>query len=224
MLFNVDGFHNYDISEYSKYWLWKPIDLIKYMVVSWRMSGSEFSKEVIGENFQQCQYYKNWGKSHTQLPNEILGKLKYNGVKIFFIICDPRDAVTHIINHDGDIHYHPDDFSEYANKYINELVFLDENIQIIIDLLKYFQTNFGNNLIVLRYEDAINNRKKFLKQVGSFLNTEPFYVDDDEKYHSPICKKISVYPQKFNNEYILNVYKSKKYEEKLNFLKKWGYV
>jgi len=223
MIIRTPQYLNYDmVLKHS--WFWKPIELTKYLIVSWRMSGSEFSKEVIAENFPQCQNYRSWGKSHGYLPDDILRTLKNIRTKIFFIICDPRDAITHILNHDNGAHYHPDDYPDHINQNRNELIFLDENLKIIINLLEYYQSNFGKNLIVLRYEDAVNNQEYFLKQVGQFLYTEPLYVNDKEKYNNPIYKKIGVYPPTFNNNVIKRCYENSLYAKKKEFFKKWGYL
>ena len=56
--------------EYKKdAWLGQPIESNKFLLVSWRMSGSEFCKELIRENYPETTPLNNWAKSHIILDD-----------------------------------------------------------------------------------------------------------------------------------------------------------
>lgn len=207
----------WDIIESPDYWFMNNIYDTKYLLVSWRMSGSEFSKEFIWENFPSTKNV-NWGKTHIILPNKIVNILKSQKTKVFFIFCDPRDAATHILKHDEGMHYYKKDFSEEANKNTHSNVFLRENVMIIEGLMDFYSKNFKENLIMLKYEDALYNKPHFLKQVSDFLNMDALNVNGNEKYKSKIYKKTHVFQHEFNPT-ILNLH----YRTNIDFYKKWGY-
>ena len=54
----------------------RPVSENKLLLVSWRMSGSEFSKELIRENFPELAPNKMWCKSHVILNDELVEELK----------------------------------------------------------------------------------------------------------------------------------------------------
>jgi hypothetical protein len=195
----------------------KPIHETKYLLVSWRMSGSEFVKELIRENFPECINRDHWGKTHIPLPDEMLYIMKSINVKVFFIICDPRDSSTHINYHENGIHKNCGDYTQYAYHNPKSLEFLNENIEITIKLINFYKTHF-NNFIVLKYEDAIYNQQFLLKKVSDFLKLKPLNIDDNRKYKSIIYKHVGVFDKYFDIKILNDHYN--KYEF---FYRKHGY-
>lgn len=205
---------NWDIIE-SDFFLFTPIENTKFFLVSWRMSGSEFIRELIRENFPSTHDIRTWGKSHVIPPKKYQNILKTNRPKIIFTIADPRDVAAHIKHFEYGAHYHSRDGFTNIN---NDSIFLYENLKKITNLMTYYSKTFGGNTIILRYEDAVKHRKKFLNQVSRFLGEKPLNVDDKIKYSSTIHKPIGVYPKYFTPQ-IIRFHSQKN----ANFYQKWGY-
>ena len=75
----------------------RPASDNKLLLVSWRMSGSEFSKELIRENFPELAPNKLWCKSHVILNDELVEELKKEAnTKVFVIITDPREIAMNV--------------------------------------------------------------------------------------------------------------------------------
>ena len=55
-------------------WVGSPIELNKFLLVSWRMGGSEFCKELIRENYPETTPINHWAKSHIILDDELSAK------------------------------------------------------------------------------------------------------------------------------------------------------
>jgi hypothetical protein len=205
---------NWDVYE-QDFWLFKPIEKTEFLLVSWRMSGSEFIRELIRENFPSTNNIRKWGKSHTILPNNYKRIFKKTQTKIIFTIADPRDVAAHIKTYENGIHFHTgDNFTDIEN----ETLFLYENLKKIANLLSYYYNTFKDNIIILKYEDAINDRNKFLRRVSNFLKEKPLNVDNKQKYDSPIHKPIGIYHKHFKVNSI-------NFHTKQNeiFYKKWKY-
>jgi hypothetical protein len=205
---------NWDINE-TDFWLFKPVEHTKFMLVSWRMCGSEFIRESIRENFPSTENIRTWGKTHVIPPRKYQKIIKNTRPKIIFCIADPRDVAAHIktFGNGGHIH-HRDSFTDINN----ETIFLNENLKKITNLMTYYSKTFSRDMIILRYEDAVKNRRKFLNQVSKFLGEKPLNVDDREKYLSPMYKQIGVYRNVFSE-------KGLSYHKRANnsFYNKWGY-
>lgn len=213
------------INEDGKYfidrnlWLKHPIQNLKYLLVSWRLSGSEFARQLIRENFPETINIDLWGKSHMQIPPQMTSILKKTKIKIFFIIADPRDVATHITFHDNGIHKYGDDYSTYAYNNPLSIQFLNETADNVIKLYNFFNKNFKDNMIVLKYEDAVYHQEQFLNQVSNFINLKPLNIDDNNKYKCDVFKQIGVFELYYNE----NIFK-KHYDNYSFFYKKWGYI
>lgn len=204
---------NWDIESDWMY-LFTPIENTQFLLTSWRMSGSEFIREVIRENFKSTYDIKKWGKSHAPLPSKYHGIFRRNNLKIIFAIADPRDVAAHIKFHENGAHLHRGDFTNPDD----EILLLEENIMKINNLLNFYSKMFARNMIVLRYEDAVNNRNLFLNQVSKFINDRPSKKDSQDKYNSPIYKPIGVYREHFSDNAI-NYHT----QSHINFYRNWGY-
>ena len=191
----------------------------KYLLCSWRMSWSEFSKALIWENFPETTDNYIWGKAHVPLQDNLLNALLAAETKIIFVMCDPRDASTHIINHQNGTHFHPDDYPPHIAENPHSVEFLNENTKIIINLLDFYSKHFNGKMVVLKYEDAVNNQPVFLKRVSDFLQIKPFGVNLLEKYSAPIYKGIGVYKTTFNDTIV-----NQHIQEYESHYRRWGYL
>ena len=199
-------------------WIRKPFKYNKFLLVSWRMSGSEFCKELIRENYPEISKLNYWGKSHAILDLEIVKKLQEANTKVFVSITDPREIATNVVNFDNGFHFHEYDYSKNSFENILSSHFLNETADKQIELIDFYQKHFGNNCIVLRYEDAVFNVDKFLKQTSKFLDLKPLNVDGSQKYKWSMYKSVGWFGRFFPEEELL-----KHYNERLSFYKQWEY-
>jgi len=193
-----------------------------FLLVGWRMSGTEFVRETIRENFPSTYNIRKWGKTHTPLIDEYLPQLIQQNTKIIFSLADPRDVAAHILDWRGGQHIHhaEDQWGFDIVDEPNHIQFLNANLNKITELYDYFHTHFGNNMLTLRYEDAMNNRSLFLSQVEYFLGETPLNIDNKEKY-SPevtICKPIGVYLNKFTQSNL-----DAHVRDNIGFYREWKY-
>jgi hypothetical protein len=182
-----------------------------YILVSWLHSGSCFSRELIRENFPECVNLDLWGKTHWKLTDLTLEK--YKDCKIFFILSDPRDVAVRVgfIENGQPVNGFKNEFSLEAVNNRYSIEFLEENFNKISELLKFYQNNFGENCLVLKYEDAYLNPLNFVEKVGEFLNLKPLYIDDLRKYKHSIHKEIGIFNFYYSNE-IINTHMSLHHE------------
>ena len=172
-------------------YLRKDLPLNKYLLVSWRMSGSEFSKELIRENFPELALNENWAKTHIVLDADIVNTLKKEAkTKVFVIITDPREVAMNIGFYENGLHLSEFDYKLDTSKNLNTSEFLNQVAQKQIDLIRFYKKEFKDDCIVLRYEDAVFNQSEFLKQVSDFTGLTPLYVDDARKYKWSIHKNV----------------------------------
>lgn len=204
---------NWDIESEWMY-LFTPVENTEYLLTSWRMSGSEYIRESIRENFKSTYDIKKWGKAHASLPHKYQNIFKRNNLKIIFCIADPRDVAAHIIFHEDGSHLHRGDFSNPED----EMLFLEENFMKINSLINFYSKMFGQNMIILKYEDAVNNRNVFLNHVSKFLGEKPLRKDDNKKRESPIYKPIGIYHNHFSKKLI-----NHHTQNHINFYRNWGY-
>ena len=182
----------------QKAWLNYPLKDNSYYLVSWRMSGSEFCKEFIRENYPETVDMNLWAKSHAELEDNIAQDLlKEANTKVFLIISDPREVAANIINFDAGNHLHQTDYSNYVYQNLNSALFLAEVTNKQIQLIDTYKRQFKDNCIVLRYEDALFYQDKFLNQVSKFLNLEPLNIDDVRKYKWSIYKNVGDFSRFF---------------------------
>jgi hypothetical protein len=190
----------------------------KYILVSWLHSGSCFSRELIRENFPECVDINLWGKTHWELSEETINV--YRKAKIFFILSDPRDTATRVgfIENGYAGGSFINEFSDYAFSNRNSYEYLNENFIKISNLLDFYQHTFGDQCIVLKYEDAYFNPEYFLNKVGEFLKLKALYIDDIRKYKHSIHKEIGIFND-YYNEYIINQH----YNLNHYFYNRWEY-
>ena len=215
------GFHKIQSGLWEKgmeSWIRKPFKYNKFLLVSWRMSGSEFCKELIRENYPEISKLNYWGKSHAILDLEIVKKLQEANTKVFVAITDPREIATNVVNFDNGFHFHEYDYSKNSFENILSSHFLNETADKQIELIDFYQKHFGDNCMVLRYEDAVFNVDKFLKQTSKFLGLKPLNVDGSQKYKWSMYKSVGWFGRFFPEEELL-----KHYNERLSFYKQWEY-
>ena len=197
-------------------WIRKPIVNNKYLLVSWRMSGSEFCKEVIRENFPETTSLDYWAKSHVVLDGIVENSLlTLADTKVFVIITDPREVAMNLFYFDNGIHFHDNDYK--CNRHPG-LSFLNEVADKQLELIEYYKKTFGKRCIVLRYEDAFYYQDNFLNKVSNFINSEPLNIDDVRKYKRSIYKNVGDFNQFFPEEDLTEHYKQYK-----DFYDEWEY-
>ena len=119
----VDGYLELD----SSAWLGTPMDTNKFLLVSWRMGGSEFTKELIRENFPETININHWAKSHIILNNDISEKLVELGTKVFVVISDPREVALNLVYFDRGMHIGTYDYEMWRyNNITNSKEFFNE--------------------------------------------------------------------------------------------------
>lgn len=191
-----------------------PVGDLEYMLVSWRMSGSEMVKFLLTENFMDLRTTV-WGKAHLHLTSKVLANIS-KSVKVFFIVRDPRDVASDIINVDNGLHFRPHEFR--STQYENNLEYLNHNLEIISNLINWYKENFGDHCLFLRYEDFVNDNSITLSKASEFLNLEPENKDSTEKYNSIFFKKVDTRFDCFDQS-IMDAH----YAMNEGFYKKWDY-
>jgi hypothetical protein len=200
----------------------KDLPLNKYLLVSWRMSGSEFSKEFIRENFPELALNENWAKAHIVLDADTVSTLKKEAkTRVFVVITDPREVAMNIGFYENGLHISEYDYKLDTHKNINTSEFLNQVAQKQIDLIRFYKKEFGDDCIVLRYEDAVFNQTKFLKQVSDFTGLTPLYVDDARKYKWSIHKNVGDFHNFFTRTALTRHYLGyKKFYKEYNYPEK----
>jgi len=211
----IDGYWEYD----SSAWIWKPIDTNKFLLVSWRMAGSEFAKELIRENFPETTPNSCWAKSHIILDKELTKKLIDAGTKVFVIISDPRDITLNLNFFDNGMHISEYDYEMWRyNNITGDKLFFNEVAEKQIALINHYKECFGDNCIVLRYEDSLHYQKEFLNKVSNLLGTTPLGIDGAAKYKRSIYKNVGDFNRFFTKEALDGHYNEyKKYYEEWNY-------
>lgn len=199
-------------------WIRKPFKYNKFFLVSWRMSGSEFCKELIRENYPKISKLNYWGKSHTVLDNDIANHLVEANTKVFVIITDPREVALNILKYDNGLHFHKYDYSKQSQSNPYSPEFLNEITEKQIELINFYQKHFKGNCIILKYEDAVHNVDKFLNQTSKFLDLKPLNIDGAQKYKWSMYKSIGWFGRFFDKKDL-----SKHYNKYLSFYNQWGY-
>ena len=180
-------------------YLREPIEDNKLLLVSWRMAGSEFAKELIRENYPEATALEQWGKTHINLEIELTKALAASGTKVIIVISDPREVALNIAYYENGLHLHDFDYkTKITSQTIDSPEFLNEIAQKQIDLIKYYKRYFKENCTVVRYEDAVYNQENFHKKVSNLLGTDPLLVDDSRKYQWSIYKNVGDYNHFFN--------------------------
>jgi len=178
----------------------RPASDNKLLLVSWRMSGSEFSKELIRENFPELAPNKLWCKSHVILNDELVEELKKEAnTKVFVIITDPREIAMNVAFYENGMHLSPFDYTLNSRKDTNNSEFLNQVAQKQIELIRYYEEKFVDDCTVLRYEDAVFNQKAFLDKVSNFTGYTPLGVDDARKYKRAIHKNVGDFHNFFSH-------------------------
>lgn len=191
-----------------------PVGDLEYILASWRMSGSEMVKFLLTENFMDLRTTV-WGKAHLHLTSKVLTNIS-KSVKVFFIVRDPRDVASDIINVDNGLHFRPHEFR--STQYENNLEYLNHNLEIISNLINWYKEKFGDHCLFLKYEDFQKDKNITLNEVSNFLGIEPENEDDPGKYNSVYNKeqnsRLKSFGQKILNEH---------YDMNLDFYKTWNY-
>ena len=199
-------------------WLRKPNENNEYLLVGWRMVGSELSKELIRENFPETVDLKKWSKSHIPLKDDVLNEfIDVNKTKVFLIISDPREVAINIENFENGLHMYSKDYVSNPDG-IGAVEFINEIADKQIELIESYKKQFGDNCIVLRYEDVLWNQGKFLSEVSEFLDLEPLGIDDVRKYKWSIHKNVGNFHRFFSEE-VLRAH----YEQYKSFYDEWKY-
>lgn len=200
--------------EGSTLWLRRPKEANKYILAGWRMVGAETCKELIRENFPETVNLNHWSKTHAKIETETLNEfIDTDQTKVFLIISDPREVALNVRYFDNGLHIEQEDYDDIA-----EVAFLNSIVDKQIELIKSYKSQFGNNCIVLKSEDAIYNQDKFLGSVSKFLDLEPLGVDDSRKYKWSIHKNIGNF-HRFFKESVLREH----FTKCKSFYDEWGY-
>jgi hypothetical protein len=199
----------------SNAWVGLPIETNKFLLVSWRMSGSEFCKELIRENYPETSDINDWAKSHIIMGNAVTSGLV--DTKVFVIITDPREVAMNLLHFDGGFHLHNHDYPDGILN-TNSVSFLNNVADKQIELINHYKKEFGDNCIVLRYEDAFHHQSKFHDIVSNFLGLEPLRIDDVRKYKWSIYKNVGDFNRFFDKQ-VLDTH----YNEYVGFYNKWEY-
>ena len=196
-------------------WINKPINTNEYLLVSWRMAGSEFVRESILENFTYVVGNKKWGKTHAILDDEIADILIESGTKVIMVISDPREIATNVKFFDNGLHFIDTDYHSDTNLGFTTI---DQIAEKQINLMNFFKNKFKKNCLIVRYEDAVFFREKFLNKVSSFLDCTPLYKDNVEKYKKSSFKNVGHFQQFFPNSIL------KRHRKKfIDFYEEWDY-
>jgi len=199
-------------------WLRKPNENNEYLLVGWRMVGSELSKELIRENFPETVDLTKWSKSHIPLKDDVFNEfIDVNKTKVFLIISDPREVAINIENFENGLHMYSKDYVSNPDG-IGAVEFINEIADKQIELIESYKKQFGENCIVLRYEDVLWNQGKFLSEVSEFLDLEPLGIDDARKYKWSIHKNVGNFHRFFSEE-VLRAH----YEQYKPFYDEWKY-
>ena len=202
-------------------WVCEPIESNKFLLVSWRMTGSEFCKELIRENYPETVNINHWSKSHIIIGKKLTQQLIDNAnTKVFMIISDPRDVASNLVSFENGfgLHYHGHHDYTHGTSDSNSVTFLNEVADKQIELVNHYTKRFGDNCIVLRYEDAFQNKDKFHNQVSKFIGYEPLGIDDVRKYKWSIYKNVGLFRNHFDSDVL-----TKHYNEYKWFYDKWEY-
>lgn len=200
--------------EGSTLWLRKPKEANKYILAGWRMVGAEVCKELIRENFPETANLNHWSKTHAKIEPAALDEfIDTDQTKVFLIISDPREVALNSRYFDNGLHIEQEDYDDIA-----EVAFLNSIVDKQVELIKSYKSQFGNNCIVLKSEDAIYNQDKFLGSVSKFLNLEPLGVDDSRKYKWSIHKNIGNFHSFFKESVLREHFTKCK-----SFYDEWGY-
>ena len=204
-----------------KAWIHEPIESNKFLIVSWRMSGSEFCKELIRENYPSTNPQNYWPKSHIILGDDITRILidKAN-TKVFVAITDPREVAMNLVYFDNGLHLHSSDYQSdnYVINSTNTTQFLKEVVDKQINLIHHYKKVFGDNCAVIRYEDALWYQDNFHDKVSKLIGEEPLRIDGGEKYRLSIYKNVGDFNQFFDKDVL-----DKHYDEYKWFYEQWGY-
>ena len=178
-------------------WIHKPIEDNKYLLVSWRMSGSEFCREAIFENFESIQTGPYWSKSHSILDKKITKTLKKAGTKVVVVVTDPREVAMNILHFDNGNHHYPFDYPtlDHGNPNLREL--LDLTVEKEAELINFYRKEFKENCLIVRYEDAVFYPEYFQDRVADFINEEPLRIDGVEKYKKSMYKNCGYFHRFF---------------------------
>ena len=134
---------------------------------------------------------------------------------MFVVITDPREVAMNLFHFDNGLHLHDIDYKSDITKTAS---FLNEIADKQIELINYYKNTFGDNCIVLRYEDAFYFQEKFLNQTSKFLDLKSLNVDDVRKYKRSIYKNVGDFNQFFDKEELTKHYKKYK-----SFYEEWEY-
>ena len=199
-------------------WLTKPLHKNKFLLVSWRMSGSEFTKSLILENFNSLTNTQQWGKSHSIIDSTTAEALKAAGTKIIVVITDPREVAANLLFFDNGLHYYSSDYKIPRERSINSVEFLNSVAKKQVELIKFFSSMFQENCIVVRYEDALFFQEKILSKLSKFFNLIPSNIDGVGKYRDSKYKNVG----HFHNFFSKSV-SEKHYKLYKTFYEKWDY-
>jgi len=202
-------------------WIHEPIESNKFLLVSWRMAGSEFSKELIRENYSITTPTNKWSKSHITLNDDITHILIDKAdTKVFVIITDPREVALNLVYFDNGLHLHASDYKtdNYIINSTNTTQFFNEVADKQIELVNHYKKVFGDKCIVLRYEDAVYYQTEFLTKVSKFLGLSSKGTNGVEKYKSSIYKNVGDFNQFFDKDVL-----DKHYNEYIEFYTEWDY-
>lgn len=188
----------------------------KIILASWIMSGSNFTKNLVRENFPEYADPYIWAKTHTMLHTRSLQKLR--NCKVLFVIADPRDAAAHIAFRDGGRYLSRLDFSSNSLRTLNSVSFLNENIRKVNEMISFYKSVYDNDCIFVKYEDAYLNTEKFLLQMKNFFKLNSLDIDDIAKYKHSIHRDIGIFDFYFDSKVLNDHYKINK-----AFYDKWEY-
>lgn len=207
----------------------EPIEKNKIVLASWRLCGSEFVKEVIRENFPEYCKSDIWCKAHGILPDDVKEEFIKNNTKIIFVLMDPRDAAANIEYYNNGQFFNEEEYEMEDESYSREKNLLDAVAEKQVELLNFYQHEFEENCIVVRYEDAVYDQKTLLSNLSNFFNLQSLKIDDPKKYKTCIYKRIGdfgLYYQEsdliehihnYEDFYIRHGYIDIKYRNQINF-------
>lgn len=204
--------------EGARAWLKKPLNDNHFLLVSWRMSGSEFTKSFIYENYNTIADDNVWGKAHAVLDIFTAEALINAGTKVIVVITDPREVAANLLFFDNGLHHYNLDYKTNKNKSTNSVDFLNEVASKQIQLINYYTNTFKDNCIVVRYEDTLFFQDGFHSKISKFLNLVPLNIDGASKYRNSMYKNVGHFKWFFPNSII-----KKHYNKYKDFYEKWNY-
>lgn len=111
-----------------------------------------------------------------------------SGIKLIYILRNGRDVAVsfyhHLSNQDDDNKYTGSSFSEFLNDFLEGKLAYGKWLLHVHDYLKLFQHSHSDNILILQYEDLVQDLKTQVLRIISFLNLS--YSDEEVELVLPL--------------------------------------